>query len=356
MNKTGRWLATWICLTASAAIAEPEPPVSPPDAAGLSAATPPRTVITLGFDDGRSTQPAVLPLLAELGMRASFFVNSGNIGTTSGYLDWPALAAIQAAGHELGGHTVDHEDLTLLTREEVLHQVCDDRAALVAAGLGSPISFAYPGGAADAEVAAILADCGYRYGWSQGGLDKEGCQVACLFAEPAEPPDLLRLRAPLSVDRDWTLKDLQGFVLRAETSGGWLGIAFHHICDDCNYRYRIAPALLREFLVWLAARKERGTVVLPLGEAFAPVPPEPPVPPDPPSPLPGRPAARPDVGPTPDSPDGPATGSSTGCSIAPAASGASLLPLALALAVLLARRSRRPRPLGPGTAPGHVPA
>lgn len=329
MGNMGRWIVASIGF-ATLALAETPPP---------------RTVVTLGFDDGRDSQLAALPLLAAHGMHASFFVISGNIGAP-GYLGYDGLAQIQAAGHEFGGHTVDHEVLTGMDRDEVYHQACDDRAALEAAGLRPLRSFAYPGGATDPEVGAIVASCGYLYGWAQVGIDHEDCTENCTFAEAAEPADLLRIRSPLSVDKDWTLEDLQGFVLRAETTGGWLGLVFHHVCDDCNYRYRISPALLAEFLAWLAPRAANGTVVLPLSEAFAPASPadDPPAPPETPTAVPsdaGTPPARDQSKP-----------SSSGCSSAGSPAQRTFPVLAL-LAFLWAgaRLETRPRDR-PGLGPG----
>ena len=297
---------------------------------GAADQPPPRTVVTLGFDDARETQLVALPLLAAHGMRASFFINSGNVGTR-GYLDYARLAEIQAAGHELGGHTVDHEVLTTLSPAETTHQACDDRQALAAAGLGPLTSFAYPGGATDPERSAIVASCGYRYGWAQGGLDGADCTADCVFAEPAEPPDPMRLRSPRSVEQDWTLEDLQGFVLRAERTGGWIGLSFHHVCDDCGYRYRISPALLEQFLSWLAPRAASGTVVLPLAEAFAGASPEgPPPTPDPATATPAVARAPSPLEPTPTEPGRPvADGCSTGASSSPGWLPAALLALLL---------------------------
>jgi peptidoglycan/xylan/chitin deacetylase (PgdA/CDA1 family) len=341
VNSACRWLASLLCVAAPGVRAA-EAPV-PPEPPGTEGA-PPRTVVTLGFDDGRATQLEVLPLLDELGLRASFFVNSGSVGIT-GYLDYAALGRVQAAGHEMGGHSVDHEVLTEIPFEEVAHQVCDDRAALDAAGLAPLVSFAYPGGSANPEVAAVLASCGYRYGWAQGWIDEGDCTRDCLYAESIPPPDPLRLRSPRSVSKDWSLEDLQGYVTRAETTGGWLGFTFHHICDDCSYTYRISLGLLREFLVWLAARAERGTVVLPLGEAFLPPDAKPPLASIPPARPPPRPGPGPEnPGQSPEPPPAPVPGGGGAGSRSGGCSAGGSLPSAaavLALVALLPRARRR---------------
>jgi peptidoglycan/xylan/chitin deacetylase (PgdA/CDA1 family) len=232
-------------------------------------APPPRTVVSIIFDDSRDSQPLAIPILAEFGMQASFFIISGTVGTP-GYMTWEQIAAIRAAGHEIGGHTIDHVALPGLSTKEAQHQVCDERTVLEAHGLGPLVSFAYPKGTTDPEKQAVLAGCGYRYGIAQGGLDHENCKQACQFAETLPPANPLALESPLSVTKDWTLADLQGWVTRAEEQGGWLGLTFHMLCDGCNYNYTITPAVFHDFLAWLSAREARGTVVLPVGEAFLP--------------------------------------------------------------------------------------
>ena len=73
--------------------------------------------------------------------------------------------------------------------------------------------------------------------------------------------DLLAVRSPRSIKCNTTLANLQQQVLTAEAhGGGWVPMVFHHVCDQCG-RNAITPALLREFVTWLAAREPRGTVV-----------------------------------------------------------------------------------------------
>ena len=66
-----------------------------------------RTVITLSFDDALTSQEQALPILAEFGFRGSFFIPSARVNT-SGNLTWDQVREIAAAGHEIGGHTLDH--------------------------------------------------------------------------------------------------------------------------------------------------------------------------------------------------------------------------------------------------------
>src|SRR5690348_3171203 len=101
-------------------------------------------VVTLTFDDGRISDATAAKMLADHGLRGTFFINSGTIDT-AGYLTLSDLKAIAASGNEIGGHTVTHPDMSALTDGEIKRQVCEDRNTLV--WWGFPVrSFAYPFG------------------------------------------------------------------------------------------------------------------------------------------------------------------------------------------------------------------
>src|SRR5437868_2896315 len=83
--------------------------------AGASASAD--TVVSLTFDDGLADQYDARPMLEELGLNATFFVNTGRLGR-SGYLTTAQLVELQAAGHEIGGHTVNHARLPAVEADE----------------------------------------------------------------------------------------------------------------------------------------------------------------------------------------------------------------------------------------------
>lgn len=112
-----------------------------------------RKLVTLTFDDGPfpETTPRVLDLLAQYGVRATFFV----IGR---YLDGDderarasraVLRRIADEGHLVGNHTHDHALLTAISHTQVLEQI-DRGAASIERVLGNkPILFRPPFGGLD---------------------------------------------------------------------------------------------------------------------------------------------------------------------------------------------------------------
>ncbi|MFC4057408.1 polysaccharide deacetylase family protein [Planomonospora corallina] len=239
----------WPALSAPAANAAPKKPAKPARAT---------TVVVLTFDDGDASNVTAARMLQRHGMRGTFYVNSGTIGD-EGKLTWRQLAALAKAGHEIGGHTVDHARLDELLPDEQRAQICDDRRALMKRG-HRVTTFAYPFGAVDADAERTARQCGYNAARTTYGLRHWGCRT-CPAAETLPPADRWELRAPSSVLDSTPVRHLKQQVLDAEKAGGGLvPIIFHLICDGCG-QYSTTPERLQEFLGWLEKRRSRGTVV-----------------------------------------------------------------------------------------------
>ena len=224
---------------------------------GRADADPAQTVVSLTFDDGNADQYNARPILSSHGMHGTFFVNSGRIDTTSGFLTLPQLQDLAADGNEIGGHTVQHADLPALDSDEAKREVCNDRANLFDWGF-QPTSFAYPYGHANGLVEQTVAGCGDNSARQVGDIlspASGGCP-GCPFAETIPPAD------PDSVDTTWTLGDLQTLVTDAEShGGGWVQLIFHHVCNGCATSHSVTPENLGAFLDWLQPRAARGTTV-----------------------------------------------------------------------------------------------
>ncbi|MBG6225989.1 peptidoglycan/xylan/chitin deacetylase (PgdA/CDA1 family) [Arthrobacter sp. CAN_A2] len=232
----------------------------------------PRTIVSLTFDDGNDDQFDAARVMDDHGLKGTFYVPSGLLADEPEPGDPPPttmtvdqVRALQADGHEIGGHTVTHQELTTLAPEEARRQICKDRNNLIDLGL-RVTSFAYPFGAATGETERLAAECGYNSARALGDLlspDVPGAVSTCAgcpVAETMPPADPFRTRAPNQQENTWTLADLQDTVTNAETTGGWLQLTFHHV-DDTGSALAVPPSVFEAFVVWLAAREESGTVV-----------------------------------------------------------------------------------------------
>ena len=226
----------------------------------------PLTVVSLTFDDGTDNQWAAVEALDAIELPGTFYVPSGHIDG-QGALSYEQLVAMQASGHEIGGHTVNHADLAAIDSDEAARQICDDRSRLLDWGFDAR-SFAYPFARSTPELQRTVLDCGYESGRMLGALQSpDGC-LECAAVEDLQPAEPANLRAPAQVDSTWTLDDLQGIVLRAEQTGGWVPITFHNVCDS-GCEINITPKLFAEFAGWLAERQAtQGTAVLAVGDVI----------------------------------------------------------------------------------------
>ncbi len=226
---------------------------------GGGALEPPRqTIVSLTFDDAWGDQVAAAPILAGEGMHGTFYVNSGNVGTSPSFLGWAQLQSLQSAGNEIAGHTINHVDLPTVSLTEAQRQVCQDRRALMSQGL-AVTDFAYPYGDYNASTDSILQACGYNSGRRSWGLCSPA-QTGCPAAETIPPQNIWEIRTQASVRSGTTVQDLENAVMNAEATGGWITFVFHHVCDGCD-SYAISQSNLQAFLDWLQPRSANGTVV-----------------------------------------------------------------------------------------------
>jgi peptidoglycan/xylan/chitin deacetylase (PgdA/CDA1 family) len=139
---------------------------------------PPRTAV-LTFDDGwRDGLTTVAPILDELGVRATFYLNPGrwggqhpDVGGESGrLLDEREAAELHARGMEIAPHSMTHANLTALADRALRYELEASKAAVEALTRRECRTFAYPFGLFDDRVVAAVADAGFglAFTWRRG--------------------------------------------------------------------------------------------------------------------------------------------------------------------------------------------
>lgn len=232
-----------------------KPPTATPPGPTATPGPSGPTYITLGFDDGYADQYQVRALLAEHGMKATFYIISADVGVQD-YMTWTQIADLYADGNEIGGHTMTHAHLGSLSGAALRQEVCGNRVDLFDHGF-QPVSFAYPYGDYDTESRQAVIDCGYNTARMVWGAP-----------ESVPPGDAFLTRAYTSVRSSTSLSKLQGYVLETETCGHcWAQIILHHVCNRCD-PYSISYSTLHAFIDWLQLRSVRGTYVVTAAEVI----------------------------------------------------------------------------------------
>ncbi len=209
-------------------------------------------IVCLTFDDNAlGVYENALPVMRQHGMSGTMFVNSGWVGRP-GRMSWAQLDSLKHKhGWEIGGHTLNHEFLSLLTEEEAEYTIAADFISLSSHGL-EPRSFATTFGYCPVDYYGIIAEY-YRN------------IRTCFNTSMSVPLDRTALGS-FGALNDMTAMDLLSRVTQGGAAGENLVIfLFHDIrIDNQDYSSNIHPDVFAEFIELLHGT---GLKVLPLDEA-----------------------------------------------------------------------------------------
>ena len=116
----------------------------------------------LTFDDGHSSDHEfALPILTKHGLTAQFFITAGWTGTKPGYMGWPEVRDLVAAGQSVGAHGWSHRLLTHCSSDDLKIELIETRCALEDK-LGCAVTtMSLPGGRYNKRVLAACRNAGY---------------------------------------------------------------------------------------------------------------------------------------------------------------------------------------------------
>jgi peptidoglycan/xylan/chitin deacetylase (PgdA/CDA1 family) len=122
-----------------------------------------RNPAAITFDDGNASDHAVaLAALARRRLPASFFVTPAWVGEP-GFMGWPEVRELVAAGMTVGAHGLEHVPLSSLSREKLREQLTEARRVLQAR-LGQPPAWlALPGGFGGRREVEVAREAGFRH-------------------------------------------------------------------------------------------------------------------------------------------------------------------------------------------------
>ncbi|CAN7681208.1 polysaccharide deacetylase family protein [Paenibacillus sp. LjRoot56] len=122
--------------------------------------------VLLTFDDGYANNAEVaLPILQKHKFPATLYLSTGLVGTP-GYLTWPQIHELSAAGWDIASHTVTHPHLPKLSKKAQREEILAARAK-IEQELGKPANtFAYPYGDYNRKTLRILKKAHFSYAFT----------------------------------------------------------------------------------------------------------------------------------------------------------------------------------------------
>jgi len=214
------------------------------------------TVVSLTFDDGAADNYDVRSILAQNDLQATFYISSGLTGT-GGYMTEEQLRGLYEDGNEIGGHSLDHVNLSETSGDDLLKEICQDRINLIDYGF-RVTSFAYPFGHYDEETRQTVIDCGYDNARGVSG-----------GPETIPPADKYTLRAMPYIVRDTSVTKMVRYITSVEQEGGgWAIFVFHRVCDGCG-QYAVDLDTFSKFAARIAGQKQNGLAIKTVDEVIS---------------------------------------------------------------------------------------
>ena len=214
------------------------------------------TVVSLTFDDGAADNYDVRSILAQNNLHATFYVVSGFTGM-DGYMTEEQLRGLYEDGNEIGGHSLDHVNLSETSGDDLIKEICQDRTNLMDYGF-SVTSFAYPFGHYDEEARQTVIDCGYDNARGVSG-----------GPEAIPPADKYALRAMPYIVSDTSVSKMMRYITSVEQEGGgWAIFVFHRVCDGCS-QYAIGLDTFSKFAARITDQKQIGLVIKTIDEVIS---------------------------------------------------------------------------------------
>lgn len=218
----------------------------------------PSGMVSLVFDDGwYSVYENGLPILDAAGYKSTQYLISDMVGQepSNGYLGINEALAMQAGGHELGGHTATHGDLSLMasTSPQLFREVLGSRFSLIERLGAKPFdSMAYAYGKYNDDTKSLARQAGFLAARTvEEGFNTATSDRFALKSLPVQRGGLENGQ-PVS---ETTLEEIQAAVDSALAEKTWLILTFHQIDDVPENVYGISAGTLQAIVDYLVFKE-----------------------------------------------------------------------------------------------------
>ena len=176
----------------------------------------------------------------------------GGTADQQDYVSWKQITQMQKAGHEIGCHTMSHQDLTLLDEPNLHYQLAGCKSELTKHA-GTISNFASPYGAKSDRTRVAIS----RYFDSDRNTNGDPTNgVTNADVNTPETFDRYNIIG-VTVRHDTTVKQLEELVNFARQHNGWLVLTYHQADDESGSQFGVDTAALDRQLAYLSRSNVR---------------------------------------------------------------------------------------------------
>jgi peptidoglycan/xylan/chitin deacetylase (PgdA/CDA1 family) len=192
-------------------------------------------LISFTFDDGRtSAYNNAIPALDAAGFKSTNYIITGRF-SSPGYIGTSQVLSLQSRGHEVGAHTRTHQDLRLMTAEQMRNEIAGSRTDLLNIGIGNVTTFAYPFGSYNQMAVDIIRNSGFSGArTSDAGFN-------------SQQSDRFRLKRQ-NLGANVSLNQAQAWIDSAIRDRSWLIFVVHSVDNAAADDFTITPDLFRRIV------------------------------------------------------------------------------------------------------------
>lgn len=118
-------------------------------------------VLTMSYDDGKLADRKLVGIFNQYGIKGTFHINSGLLGDP-GRVPQDGIKALYE-GHEVSAHTVTHPTIARCPKEQIIHEILEDRKNLERIVGYTVRGLSYPNGSYNQQIKEVLPHLGIEY-------------------------------------------------------------------------------------------------------------------------------------------------------------------------------------------------
>jgi peptidoglycan/xylan/chitin deacetylase (PgdA/CDA1 family) len=216
-----------------------------------------RALVSIDFDDDWQTSYTNgLPVLNQLGLKATFYINGGTVGT-KGFMTTTQVKSLVTSGEEIASHSYYHDDLVTIPFASAQNEITTNNTYLKNLTGQTIYDFATPYGSYNTP----LLDTVMQYHQTQ--RDTSGQLNYKYSFNP-------RVVHSILITKSTTVAQVNALLQQAKLNGAWLVFTYHQVASGGD-NYTITKAALQN---QLQAIKNSGIATTTTHQAFSEIQPQ----------------------------------------------------------------------------------